>query len=343
MYKYRKKICAYSTPLSNIEFYKDLTKTLPIFYDNTENSFTAFKSIFDILYLVYTDKKQSIILYDLVNDKKITEIRKAHSAIITNLRHFLDKINKRDILISVSSEVNIIKLWNINNMECILDIKINDQIGFIFSVYCINDNNENYLIISNHIFASEVPIRIYDFQGNKLDELNDSKINTYCMYTYYDKNLDKNFILTGNEGCSTSFDFRENKLYHEYKDEDDEIHCSLAIHAYDNAKLIDSSKDGNIRVWDFHEGQLLYKIKVCDKELYGVCLWNKDFIIAGCSDKTIKIVDLNKRELFRSLVSHYKCVRTVKKITHPLYGECLLSQGEQIKIWIIKDNKNSKK
>lgn len=88
MYKYRKKICAYSTPLSNIEFYKDLTKTLPIFYDNTENSFTTFKSIFDILYLVYTDKKQSIILYDLVNDKKITEIRKAHSAIITNLRHF---------------------------------------------------------------------------------------------------------------------------------------------------------------------------------------------------------------------------------------------------------------
>ena len=128
-------------------------------------------------------------------------------------------------------------------MESILDIKIDDQKGFIFSVYCINDNNENYLIISNHIFASYVPIRIYDFQGNKINELNDSNINTYCMYTYYDKNLDKNFILTGNEGCSTSFDFRENKLYHEYKDEDDEIHCSLTIHAYDNAKLIDSSKN----------------------------------------------------------------------------------------------------
>ena len=342
-YKYRKKIYDYSTPLSNIEFYKDLTKTLPICYNNYPNPITAFKSIFDIFYVVYTYKMQTIILYDLVNDKKITEIRNSHSKIISNLKHFLDKIDKRDILISVSSDENKIKLWNINNMECILDITIDNQPGFIFSVYCIYDNNKNYLIISNHILASKVPIRIYDFQGNKINEINDSSKNTFCICTYYDKDSDKNYILTGNEGYSTSFDFRENKLYHEYNDEDNEIHYGLAIHSYDKAKLIDSSLDGNIRVWDFHEGKLLYKIKISDYELIGICLWNKDFVIAGCTDKTIKIIDLNKRELFRSLVSHNNSVKTVIKIIHPLYGDCLLSQGEQIKLWIIKEHINSKK
>lgn len=327
--------------LSNIEYFKDLTKTLPIYYDNLENSFSVFNSINNVIYIIYTDRKRSIVSYNLVDNKKINEIRNAHFAVITNFRHYLDEINKRDIVISISSNDNNIKLWDINYLECLLDLKKINTKGFVFSVCGLNDKNENYIVISNHIFGNEDPIKIYDFQGNKTKEITDLNINSYFIDSYYDNKSSTNYLITGNEGYVISYNYSKEEIYHEYNDNDEQIHCSVIIDNSDadKIKLMESSRDGNIRIWDFHTGELLHKIELGTIELYGICLWNKDFLCVGCSDKTIKIIDLNKKELFRSLFGHYNCVRTVKKIKHPLYEECLLSQGEQIKMWIIKKKK----
>jgi hypothetical protein len=58
-----------------------------------DNTFTVFKSVNDILNLIYTDKSNSIISYDLVNNKIINEIKNAHNDLITSFRHFLDNNN----------------------------------------------------------------------------------------------------------------------------------------------------------------------------------------------------------------------------------------------------------
>ena len=52
-----------------------------------DNIFTSFKSINNIFYIVYATKNKSIIIYNLVNDTKIVEIKKAHKEFITNFRH----------------------------------------------------------------------------------------------------------------------------------------------------------------------------------------------------------------------------------------------------------------
>ena len=48
-----------------------------------------FKSIntFDILYLIYTNENKSILFFDLINNKKIIEIKNAHNKFITNFRY----------------------------------------------------------------------------------------------------------------------------------------------------------------------------------------------------------------------------------------------------------------
>ena len=74
-----------------------------------------FNLINDILYLVYSNKKNSITLYNVINNKKIKEIQNDHTGYITNLRYYLDKINKKDLILSISSYNNNIKLWNIDN------------------------------------------------------------------------------------------------------------------------------------------------------------------------------------------------------------------------------------
>jgi hypothetical protein len=60
-----------------------------------DNTFAVFKSVNDILSLIYTDKNNSIISYDLVNNKIINEIKNAHNDLITSFRHFLDNILKK--------------------------------------------------------------------------------------------------------------------------------------------------------------------------------------------------------------------------------------------------------
>ena len=108
-------------------------------------------------------------------------------------------------------------------------------------------------------------------------------------------------------------------------------------------KLIESVCDGNIRVWNFHTGKLLQKINVSNFRLYGLCLWNEDYIFVGCEDKSIKLIEVKTGKIVKILNDHNQDVVTIRKIYIPQYGECLLSQGwneETIKIWCNPINQN---
>ena len=132
----------------NISFLNNLTidSYAEIYCDY---KFTIFRSINNILSLVYATKKNSIILYDIINNKKITEIKNANSSIITSFRYFLDKIKKIDYIISISSNDNSIKLWNIYNFECILNLNDIYKEGWLLSACFLNDNNQIYIITCN--------------------------------------------------------------------------------------------------------------------------------------------------------------------------------------------------
>ena len=83
------------------------------------------------------------------------------------------------------------------------------------------------------------------------------------------------------------------------------------------------------------------KIKISDNHLYGICLLNDCCLFAGCSDKTIKLIELKNGLIIKSLVKHTNKVITLKKVVHPKYGECLISQNweeSEIELWIDKNN-----
>ena len=91
----------------DISFLRNITKDS---YTNgiLDNTFILFNSINDLLYLIYS-KRNSIISFNLNNNKKINEIKNAHDEDISNFRHYLDKINKIDFLLSLSKNINNIK------------------------------------------------------------------------------------------------------------------------------------------------------------------------------------------------------------------------------------------
>ena len=140
-----------------------------------------------------------------------------------------------------------------------------------------------------------------------------------------------------------SYDFSENKLYFKYYDPgNNRGHDSIIIdNSKDTIKLIESGGDGFIRIWKFHSGILLNKISLGNNELRGLCLWTNNYLFVGCTDNTIKLVELKNGLIIKSLTGYNNEVCTIKKIIHPTYGECIISQGwenEQIKLWITKIN-----
>ena len=104
----------------NIEFLADIVKDSFSHYD-LDNSFSVFNSIDNKIILIYSNKKKSIISYDIINNKIIKEIQNAHQENITNFRYHFDKNNKRDLVISISGLDNNIKLWNANSLTCLFN------------------------------------------------------------------------------------------------------------------------------------------------------------------------------------------------------------------------------
>ena len=329
-----------------IKFIKILTKD-SYTEKNIDNTLCVFKSINNILVLVYSNQNKSIISFNLIDNKKINEMKNAHEENITNLIHYLDKSNKRDLILSVSDRDNSVKLWNINDINCLLNIpKINDS-GNLLSACILNDKNQIYILISNFNWYEDMIelIKVYDYNGNKIKEINNSKENTFFIDTYHDNKLSTIFIITGNLGYSKSYDYINNKLYKKYAEKDFYMHSILNITIYNKKEktdLIESSSDGIIRIWDFHKGLVLNAIQMCspDEEINGICLWdNNNYLCAGSAfNKTIKLIDLKEKKDINDIKGDNK-ISNIKEIIHPQYGEILISQeyNGNIKLWIIQN------
>ena len=312
------------------------------------DKFIVFKSFNNILYLIYSNNNKSIISYNIIDNKKINEIKNAHKDYISSFRYYLDNINQRDLIISLSSNLHYynIKLWNINNFELILNIQNISNYAYLKSASFLNDNNKIYIITCFVIYNknNKEPIKVFDFKGNKIKEINESEDNAYYINNYYDNDLLKNYILTGNSGYIKSYDYNENKIYHKYSEKNNisgDGHISIIINKKKEIiELIDSCCDGNIRIWNFHSGIFLRIINVSKEGLREICMWNNEYLLVGCDDKAIKLINLNNGKIIKEIEGHNNKVLSLKIIFHPLYEKCLISQGaefEPIKLWIIKN------
>ena len=324
--------------LTKIKYIKDVSKDSFIYF-TLDNTFSVFESIDDILFLIYSNKDNSIIAYNIFDNKIIKEKENAHDDYITNIRHYLYSIKKMDLVMSISKDNNL-KIWNFSDWNLLTDIKNVYNRGDLDSACFLNENNQIYILTGNEISNNKGvsgPIKIYNLEGNKIKELNDYNFTTYFIDIYYDKKLSKNFIITGNLGFVISYDYNEMKIYHKYIDSNNTCcHCSIIINYNEKIlKLIESGYDGKIRIWDFHSGFLLNKINVIDNKLYSICLFNNNYLFVGCGDNTIKIIDLEKGIIIKDLINHNKRVIGIKIFNYS-YASYILSQGNsinQIKLW----------
>ena len=318
-----------------LEVFQDIELAYAI--KGLDNTFISFL-YYDIPYLVFATKKNSIISYNLNNLSIVAEIKKAHDDSISNLRDY-QKNNNVIYILSISSGINSIKLWNFKTWECIFNMKIVNVIGNTFSSAYIMKNNKDYILTSSS--NNSQSIKLYDFSYNQIISLDDSKGKVLFLDYFFEPEKNKYYIFAGYNGYAKSFDFEENKLYHKYYEKDiyTDWHASLKINFSDNlVKLIDSCwKDDFIRIWDFHKNILLCKFQTGGKSITCLCKWDENYYYIGDKDHSIKLIDIKKEKVIKSYIEHKDWVVTLRKIKIKNLGECLISQGlsdkEVIKIW----------
>ena len=334
----------------HFEFISNLSKSEMNF--RVDNTFEVFNSILGQMCLVYAfkieNKYNSIATYNIIDYKTMGVLRNAHREDITNFRHYLDKRNRRDLILSVSATDNNVRMWDINNLEFIITINNINRHGFTKSAFILNFNNDLFIVTSNYSHSEiQEPIRLYNMDGYKIKEINYKNNQTYFIDIYHDKQFDIKYIITGNLGFVRTYNYTNDCKYHRYNDDDDEEyeHYKVIIYNKDNnTKIISTGKERQIIIWDFHSTELLNKIKVSDipfDNLYGISLWNNNILVAGCGN-TLHIIDIKNEEVVNILIGHSYNIMTIKTIIHPIYGECIVSQelyNGQIKLWANQINK----
>jgi hypothetical protein len=292
----------------NFHFHKRITDG--IFHAYGNNSFCVFNSILNnILYLIYKFEVNSIILYDLINNKQLTIIKKAHKNGINSLKHYQDIKNKTDLLLTYSSLDYDLKIWNINNISNILTIEIepkNDN-KYLHDCCLLNDNGQLFALVSQ----TKEPIKLFDLKGNKIKEIKNScsdEGGISYINIYFDEKSKKKYILIGGYSYSISYDYSEDKEYKKYLGHLDDGNFYELIINYRNNKeyLIGINDNGKIMIWNFHSGDLIDEIKdnyvchfdFCENYQFGACLWNKKYLITGRlnEDPKVKYLSIKRKQ-----------------------------------------------
>jgi WD40 repeat protein len=302
-----------SEPPLRFEVVKCITKHSHVNLENADlnafidSTFTVFKSLKNEYLLIHSYsedyKHYSLFCYDILKEKNVRGFHNAHDERIFTCSHFLDdtnKMNKRDLLITGAFDKKI-KIWNIsNNFQIIYEIKpdyIYKENTYLLSENLLSYKNKIYLIASAYeINSNGYPMLYYGLSGDKSGIFENSKDNTNFLGIYY--NNGNSYIIAANCGNIKLYNFSTKKLINKYSDNDNNLNYLSAIIDEYKTKLclMVSSADGFLRIWDVNNSKnLLNKITIYEKDwLIGLEKINEQYILAACSDGSIKEFDLYK-------------------------------------------------
>ena len=282
---------------------------------------------------------------ELLYNKKIISLQ-GHNNTIRTIRYFMNIKNKKEYLISADKN-KIVIIWDItNNYNILYNINTNygDDIYSCLLIFSNNDNN-NYIITSTYNTSSNIDkssTKIYSLNNGKfIKYINNS--NNYIIYyllSWYNIKDNKYYIIEFANNKIVINNLLEDKLYSELIQQPEDDHYSGFIKNKDNKDyLYSSSYNGYINIWDLYNKNIFKIINTNNCILYNIIEWNDKYImVADRDNKSFKIIDMETFKVISDIKGEHKNkVKSIKKIYHPIYGESLLSSGEDgiIKLWSI--------
>ena len=305
-------------------------------------------------YLVSKNGTNNFLDIINLNNNQIVTSLKGHTNTITMVRYFINYKGKNEYLISADTNKNVI-VWDITNNFKLLHFIQTEYINHnIYSCYIFFDNwDNNYIFTScglNRYEKNEASYtRMYSLKDGKFEKdiIDSNENNTYYLLIWYHEGYKINYLIECCEEKIIITDFVKNDLYANLMPQGFKVlkYYSGFIYNYEKKNgrdfLCCSTSNGCVAIWDLLNINLIYFGKISKFELYNIIQWNENYaLISGGANKTIKIFDLKKfKEVNNIETGHSSNVNCIKKIIHPIFGESLLTSGNdhKIKLWTIND------
>ena len=273
-------------------------------YSEPFNTFEVFESINKELYIVYLNNKNSIVSCNLTKDIKEEIYKIVDESINISLRYAYDKIENRDIIVSnipiKDKSKTLQKVWNLNYWQP------------------LGNFEKNYYYFCS-IFVEPNQITQTKSFCNQIKETDYSSI--FYLDTYYDHKNNNTYIIGGGKKYIKSVNFKTGVLYKTYDDigmeneEEENYYTSLMVYEKEKSTFLCGLKFKSIylRIWDFHGGNIIYKIEI-ESPITSFCLWDNDYLFVGCEDNTIKLYSIDEGEKIDELKEHSSCIMGLKKL-----------------------------
>jgi len=111
---------------------------------------------------------------------------------------------------------------------------------------------------------------------------------------------------------------------------------SSLIYNKDNKDLLlITSNFGLVIIYDLINKKIFKEIKIPNSYLINIIKWNENiFVTINANKKEILLIDSNNNKIINSveIKEIFSHERFIKKVKHPLYGEALISVGNDYKI-----------
>ena len=315
-----------------------------------QNSFTTFEIYYSYqddneLRLIYSNRNTLMIdIFRIKDNYKIISLKESKN-INLSLRHFFNYKDKNDYLITTQHESDIVKLWNLSDSFKLVYSILTQYHSNIMS--CLIIFEKNYIITSTGCSDTNTDYtHVYKFDDGSLNKkiIGSNLYSTYYLLYWYNKKDNNNYYLI--ECCYGKiliYNIISNELIKELKKAKNESdhYRAIIINEENNNKdyLCTSSDNGFVDIWDLEEGLLIKSIGTNSKcKFYEICQWSIRYIIVTDSENnSFSVIDIIDGKIISEIGGiHDDCVIGVKKIIHPIYGECLLSNDDEgkIKLWV---------
>ena len=319
---------------------------------NDTNASYGWNDIFEV-YISRKDNKEYLVSpnnnnykLDVISllENKLTISLKGHNNHIRTIRYFINNINSEEYLISADNDIIVI-IWEITyNFN--IKFKINTNYADnIYSCLLLFDliNENSYIVTSSYAQLDDnekSATKLYSLENGQLIKYisHTNRNAIYYLLSWYNKNNNKYYIIQFTFKAILISSVLDDELYCELIQEPEDNHLSGFIYNIDNIDyLCSSSYNGYINLWDLFNKSISKVINTNDCVLSNIIQWNNQyFIVADYDNKSFKIVDIEKETIVKDITGqHTDKVPCVKKIYHPLYGESLLTAGQDntIKLW----------
>ena len=103
-------------------------------------------------------------------------------------------------------------------------------------------------------------------------------------------------------------------------------------------------ENGYIHLWNLISFDLISTIRIEKGKLNNLLKWsNRYIIVSDKNDNSFYVIDIIIKQILSKCNKHNKnCIKSLKKIIHPIYKECMITcnHSNDIQLWILPQNYN---